>query len=426
MKRSFFGWGKPRLKCSVIGIQEKEGPAGIPLPAKSFIHVKEAFAGVDDLLIRLGTKVRTGQRLRLTSRSEGHFVSPVTGTIRSITPPAGYRGQASTSIAIEVTKDEWDEEFGKTERASSLKNARAFFDSLPGEPDFGSLLRYDPLPKTLVINGVDKDLFVITSQLAASTGGEDLARGIDALKGMIGAERMLLLVPFPLVDRVKAAGVEVKGVDPSYPSTLPRLLAKKVLGREVPVNGGFQDVGVGFVGAEAVSALGKAERSGLMPVEKILTVVGKEGSRVNARARIGTPVRDVLNALKVGAAHGDRVVIGGPMTGRPLLSEDTPVEYDTDAILVQDGTQIIRNSDAPCVNCGECVRACPARIPVNMLIRFLENGLWEEAADRYDLFSCVECGLCSYVCIARIPIFQHIMLGKYEYRRTKIAEESHA
>ena len=60
-----------------------------------------------------------------------------------------------------------------------------------------------------------------------------------------------------------------------------------------------------------------------------------------------------------------------------------------------------------------------------MLVRLLENGLYEEAAREYDMLSCVECGLCSYVCIGRIPVFHHIMLGKQEYDRMRSAEESH-
>jgi electron transport complex protein RnfC len=61
-----------------------------------------------------------------------------------------------------------------------------------------------------------------------------------------------------------------------------------------------------------------------------------------------------------------------------------------------------------------------------MLVRLLENGLYDEAAEEYDLLSCIECGLCSYVCVARIPLFQYIMLGKHEFDIIKSAEESNA
>jgi electron transport complex protein RnfC len=90
--------------------------------------------------------------------------------------------------------------------------------------------------------------------------------------------------------------------------------------------------------------------------------------------------------------------------------------------MVQTGREITPARILPCINCGECVRACPANIPVNMLIRLLENRLYEMAVSEYDLLSCIECGLCSYVCVARIPVFQYIMLGKNEYLKLKSEE----
>jgi len=132
----------------------------------------------------------------------------------------------------------------------------------------------------------------------------------------------------------------------------------------------------------------------------------------------------VLNALQIPLEQGDRLVVGGPMTGRSIYSEDMPVLQDTDAIMVQGKDRIEPNGNDPCVNCGECIRACPVRIPVNMLVRLLENSRYEEAAKEYDLLSCIECGLCSYVCEAKIPVFHYIMLGKYELTLMEKAEES--
>jgi electron transport complex protein RnfC len=129
---------------------------------------------------------------------------------------------------------------------------------------------------------------------------------------------------------------------------------------------------------------------------------------------VGTPVSHVLSQLGVEIEQGDRIVFGGPMRGKSIYSLDTPIDWETDAILVQDKAEIIFCSDTHCINCGECVKVCPVNIPVNMLVRLLENGLFEEAKEEYGLLSCVECGLCSYVCIARIPVFHYIMLGKYE------------
>jgi len=161
-----------------------------------------------------------------------------------------------------------------------------------------------------------------------------------------------------------------------------------------------------------------------MPVTKVVTVIDKDNRLTCIKARIGTPVSDILNALNIDVSDGDRLVFGGPMSGRGIYSEDMPILHDTDAIMVQDKDQVMPASNDPCINCGECVRVCPAKLPVNMLIRLLENGLYEEAAQEYNLLSCVECGLCSYVCVMRIPIFHYIMLGKHELALTGGLEES--
>ncbi len=102
------------------------------------------------------------------------------------------------------------------------------------------------------------------------------------------------------------------------------------------------------------------------------------------------------------------------MKGFATYTIHHPVQPDMDTVIVQDKTNIAELSGNPCVNCGKCIHVCPAQIPINILVRYLEAGLYEDAADRYDLLSCIECGLCAYVCTARIPIYQYIRLGKHE------------
>jgi electron transport complex protein RnfC len=102
------------------------------------------------------------------------------------------------------------------------------------------------------------------------------------------------------------------------------------------------------------------------------------------------------------------------------------VQPDTDAILVLDAGRAAQVTDYPCINCGECVRACPARMQINLLVRYLEAGRYEDAEELYDLHSCVECGLCSYVCVSKIPILQYITLAKHELARMRRPESPNA
>jgi electron transport complex protein RnfC len=200
------------------------------------------------------------------------------------------------------------------------------------------------------------------------------------------------------------------------------MIMKDVLGQVVSAGDTLEDAGVVFMSAEAVAGLGAAFRTGQLPVSKVVTVVGKGGRTTNVRARIGTPLRDILQACNVSVSNGDRLILGGPMRGKATYSEDLPLEPSTDGVVVQAEADSAQVTDYPCINCGECIRICPVKIPVNMLVRFLEARLYEDAAAMYDLYCCIECGLCSYVCVSRIPIFQYIKLGKYELGLIESAE----
>jgi electron transport complex protein RnfC len=172
--------------------------------------------------------------------------------------------------------------------------------------------------------------------------------------------------------------------------------------------------------------MGTAFEQGRIPLFKKFNLIKKDGSSVMISARIGTPLHEIFSACDVTVNEKDRIILGGPMAGSSIYSEHHPIQPDTDAVMIQDGKNLALVSDYPCINCGECIRICPAKIPVNMLVRFLEAGKYEQAAEEYELYSCVECGLCSFVCVSRMPILHYIKLAKYELGRISTAEATHA
>jgi electron transport complex protein RnfC len=427
IKKPFFGWGGPILKYPVIKRDEKDSIREIPLPQRVSILLARPFSAFDNNLLKPGDNVKTGQRIVFNEEGEEYFISTVTGTVANISKCIGYTGRNYTSILIEdVREDRWDNWFKNVSDRDLIRNSIRFLRSLPGKPDFSGLINPTNPPNTIVINGIDEDLFVKINQLSVVNEPEDLAKGVVYLKEIANSGRIVIIVPPELAFDAEKFGAEVRVIKPVYPNALPKIVMKKVLNSVVPAGKTCEDMGVAFINAEAVIALARAFGKGEMPINKSVTFIGKDGETVNLKVRIGTPVKAILNHLNIITTHGDRLVMGGPMRGKSIHTEDMPVSYDTDAIIIQDRDQISINTDIPCVNCGECVRACPAKIPVNMLIRFLENNLYEEAAQEYDLLSCVECGICSYVCVARIPVFHYIMLGKYEYERLKSRESPNA
>jgi H+/Na+-translocating ferredoxin:NAD+ oxidoreductase subunit C len=420
IKRSFIGLIKPRLEYGSVA--DTPSLKQIPTP-KEITLLSNCPFDKKNLLFKKKATVKTGQKLLLYKENDEYVVSSVTGQVSSISSYTGDFGRSYTAITIEVADDEeTDDEFKDISKDASLETIKNFLAFAPGNPPVKLFSDKDKSINTIVVCCADSDLLITTNRYIVKSDIDAIKNGLSILKAASRVNDIIMVASQNEMHELSTTGEKVKQVNDTYPSALPHLIMKDILGKVVPAGKNPEDIGVCFISAEAVASIGNAFNSGQLPVTKTFTLVNKDGSKSLVSARIGTPASDIFTALNITLNENDRIIFGGPMTGSSVYSEDHPVQPDTDAIIVQDRDDIPVISDYPCTNCGECIRICPANIQINLLVRFLETGQYQEAADQYDLYSCIECGLCSYVCVSGMPIFQYIRSAKYELDRANTAE----
>ena len=146
--------------------------------------------------------------------------------------------------------------------------------------------------------------------------------------------------------------------------------------------------------------------------ERYTTVTGKQlKSPGNFLVRMGTPMKDLIEACG-GMPEGDnKVLAGGPMMGRALSSIDVPVCKGTNSVTVISGEEAVRKAPQPCIRCAKCVSACPMGLEPYLLAQVSSLHLWERA-EAEDITSCIECGSCMFTCPAHRPLLDNIRLGK--------------
>jgi len=421
-KRSFFGLSTPTFHYE-LATDSPTAPVTIPKPETLTLYIKQELkrTGGD---LKVGTVVKTGQRLAFAEGDGACAIASACGTICTIEPFLADYGQTWTAITIQTdASDAVDGTFEEACQVPSLEILQRYLAACPGEPDFGPLMDARNPVHTLVIYGGNADLLIDTSLHVFKRNAEAVNAGIEILRKATGIEDIVIVVPEEGVQNYSGhLDARIQTVPSQYPYAQPLMVLFHLTGR-LPDERGMGGMGIHFIRAEAVAAIGEAFSTGRLPVVKTVAVIDKLGNKHMARARVGTPVGILLKTFGVEINDHDKIIFGGPMTGNAIYSERQPIGLDTDAIMVQDKSDVSLYSDYPCINCGDCVRICPANVPVNLLVRFLEAGQYSEGADLYDLYSCIECGLCSYVCVSRIPIYQYIKLAKYELGRIISAEE---
>jgi electron transport complex protein RnfC len=242
------------------------------------------------------------------------------------------------------------------------------------------------------------------------TGAPDVYIGVESNK--IGAAFALEKTLRDERGPIKDAKVVI--LKTKYPQGAEKQLIKSILNREVPPGKLPFDVGCVVSNVGTALAIYEAAFKGKPLYERVLTITGsciKEPS--NILARVGTPVKDLVDLCGGFTEDPVKMISGGPMMGITQFTLDVPVTKGTGGILFLSKDDVKEFKERSCIRCARCVDICPMNMIPTDLSRLVKSGRYNDAAG-YNISDCIECGACSYECPSRIPLLQWIRIGKAE------------
>lgn len=204
----------------------------------------------------------------------------------------------------------------------------------------------------------------------------------------------------------------VKVLPSQYPQGAEKVLIYNCTGRAVPAGKLPIDVGCIVMNVTSLAVLGNFIKTGMPLIEKCVTVDGSAVKKAGkVIAPIGTPVKDVIEALGGYKGQARKILYGGPMMGTAIPSDEEPVIKNTNGLIVMNEKDAILPKETECINCGRCVSHCPFSLMPNRISRAYKIKDIDELK-KLNVTTCMECGCCSYVCPAKKDLVQTNKLSK--------------
>lgn len=427
-----------KFKGGIHPLEGKELTAGkelriAPLFDKYIVPVRQSIGAPPTLTVKKGDTVKKGQRIA----EPGGFVSvplhsPVCGTVGDVVEITGVTGASEQAVEIIADgTDEWDTgldpipNWADTEKDVLKKRILDAGIVGMGGAAFPTHVKLSPPPEknidTLIVNGAECEPFLTADHRLMLTRTEEALTGIAIAAKILKVSRIFVGVEdnkMDAIEKMTAAAAKFKitvvPLHVKYPQGAEKQLIYALTGRQVLEGGLPMDVGCVVMNIGTAAAVHDAVVLGHPLIERITTITGTPvADPANYLARIGTPIRKLLELSGGVKENPAKVIMGGPMMGFAQSNIDVPVAKNSSGVLLMAPEEIEQFEGNPCIRCSRCVKACPMNLLVPTLSTMIEAGEFAMAEQNY-VMDCVECGTCAYICPAKRPLVQHFRRAKAE------------
>lgn len=404
------------------------------MPKTAIIPLAQHIGAPANAVVQKGDKVKVGQLIgEANGFVSANIHSSVSGTVSKVDLAVDVAGFKKPAVFIDVEGDEWLETIDRTDTLiEEIKDdAKTIIGKIKdagivgmGGATFPAHVKL-AIPEGkkadfLIINGVECEPYLTADHRLMLEKSAELIVGVKILMKAIGVTKAYIGIEANKPDAIskltdlcaKEQGIEVVPLKLKYPQGGEKQLINAVSGREVPsgklpIDAGavVQNVGTAFAVYEAV-------QKNKPLIERIVTVTGDTvATPSNFRARIGTPVTELIAAAGGDVEKSGKIISGGPMMGKAMANLESTVTKGTSGILMLSEEKAVRPEAGPCIRCAKCVDACPMGLEPYLLMQYSQRQMWAEDEANH-IMDCIECGCCIFSCPAKRPILDYVRLGK--------------
>ncbi|MDQ7015703.1 MAG: electron transport complex subunit RsxC [Gammaproteobacteria bacterium] len=396
-----------------------------------------------EAIVSVGERVLKGQMI---AQAQGSISAPIhaptSGTISAIDKQAVAHISRLPATCITLTSDGLDEaspahplgetyrQLGKQTLYEHLRQAGIVGLGGATFPTATKLALASRRPlKTLIINGAECEPYITCDQKLMEERADEVLKGIHVLihslrprQCLIGVEDNKPAAINALNEALKndptpsSVSIKIVAIASLYPTGGEKQLIKVLTDQEVPSGGFPGDLGIVCQNIGSAYAIYRAIYEAEPLISRIVTLTGAGIQNPgNWEVLIGTPIKQLSQA---GGGYTDdvqRLIMGGPMMGLALHSDELPISKASNCILALSSSELPKTETvSPCIRCGVCVEVCPANLLPQQLYWHSRAKDFDKAQDN-NLFDCIECGCCDYVCPSHIPL-----VSFYRYAKTQI------
>jgi Na+-translocating ferredoxin:NAD+ oxidoreductase subunit C len=387
-----------------------------------------------EAVVKKGDLVKAGQLIgKANGFISANVHSSVSGKVTKVDVQLDASGYRRPAVFIEVEGDEWIEGVDLSQELNRecnltkeeiLKRIQDAGIVGLGGATFPAHVKLNPPPgkkaTCLIVNAVECESYLTNDHALMLEKGDEILVGLEITMRVLDVSKAYIGIENNKPDAIEHLrklsanykGIEIVPLKVRYPQGGEKQLIDAIIGRQVPSGKIPIEVGAVVQNVGTIFAIYEAVQKNKPMVERIITVTGKSAPNPgNYKVRIGTMLSEIAELSGGVPTDTGKIVGGGPMMGRSLMTLDVPTAKGSAGILYIQNEEARRKPIKNCIRCTKCVTVCPMGLEPFLLMNQSERNMWPEMEENRTM-DCIECGSCSYTCPSNRPLLDYIRFGK--------------